>query len=103
MESTARLLRSYSFTIEPNQHWRIEADNRRKHLRLGMPGESTFDMAMTGPGEDPDNHWMDGIGNQELAYLLNTTGEVHIRDTDNVGDETIIVISDYAPVFVQIA
>ena len=103
MENQARLLRSYSFTIAPNEHWRIEADNRRKHLRLGMPGEQSFDMAMTGPGEDPANHWIDGVGNQELGYWLNTTGEVHIRDTDNQGDETIVVISDYEPVFVQVS
>jgi hypothetical protein len=105
-------LRTFSFAIAPNTHWKVKGDPYRRVFSM----EATtplggFDIAFTHIGTLPeDDEWVDGWGKEGTGNNITTkmtieTGiasDIHVRDSNNTGVETLVMISDIKPVMEQI-
>ena len=87
-------LRSSEITIPPNTIWKVPGVKHRRYLWMNVGGEQKFDVAFVPIGRSPDNHWLDGVGSAGGPLVIPHSGDIYIRDTNNVGDETFRFVSD---------
>ena len=106
-------LRTKSFNIEPNTHWIVKGDDARRIFAMeAKTPQGGFDIAFVAQGKTPEaDEWIDGwgkvgTGNNITTVMTIDTGiasDIHIRDTNNTGTETLVFISDVQVELVQLS
>ena len=106
-------LRTKSFHIDPNTHWLVKGSDMRRifYMEAATP-LGGFDIAFVPQGVTPEeDEWVDGWGKEGTGNKITTAltvnngiaSDIHIRDTNNIGTETLVFISDVQVELIQVS